>query len=275
MKKRTKLKNRTKIMLISVAASLVVLPVVVLHLMLWLSSYLSVWSGMLSHMELWHASDNLATFGESNHPAIAALGRMLESHPELVTGDEFDWSPTDHRKIWSLPHPDRSVWLGGYTDLVDRESQGFYYTWELQFDFKSFFAAGLNEDRWRLGKPSFAIGRGEQDNKPYLTVIHRDSIFDLYRSPPSYLDEKTFLEKGAAADFASALSFVADDITEPAPGRYRLDLSNAALEWDEESGTISFILNAKPLKKGGLRPKKLIGWEYDKKADTLTKRITM
>ena len=253
------MKKRTKIILISVIGTVITLPVVIYLLLIW------AFPGTLAASRFRNTiPTEVVAFGESGHPAIAALGRILKNHPQLLTGGEYDHGPYQKYRLWLLPAPDQSVRLYGNAYIVAKEEGGVPYFWRLSIDdMEPFFAAGLRYSYWHFS------------HKPAFAIKWHPSIRSAFNSASGYIEETAFAENGPAADFAAALAYAAESIIETSPGRYRLSMENAAFEWCEESNEIVFELSAKPFKSSGMKLNNVEGWDYDKKAGTLAKRFAL
>ena len=213
-----------------------------------------------------------AEFGASDKPAMMALERLLARGAGIL---ERETGEQENGALY-LHAPDRSIRLQSETTenlgLVNEEevSLGFGCLWRFAIDLSPFYEAGLHEQYWLTG---FFRSRSTWKASIDSTIRGHSWFHDGYGAYGFNCGEIAFAEAGLP-DFAAALEASPELIGEAAPGIYRLELGEGYFEWSETQGCLAFVLDAQPFVKGRLNPKKLEGWEYDKKADTLTKRIT-
>lgn len=134
------MKKRTKIIIIVVAAVVVLAGV---FTALYFIPVRQIYSRFL------YIPHEQGVFGQSDDPAISALGSAYEALPELVRCDT-----EGERTRWFLCSPDFFMRLESVPiEFLDEngQSEGYDDSWQLALDMRPFWEAGLNERYWRTG----------------------------------------------------------------------------------------------------------------------------
>jgi len=203
-----------------------------------------------------------AEFGESDDPAMIALGKATENDL-LVVQKSID--------RWRLALPGGSICF----DLMDMGDN-----WQLcvAMQMDSLWSAGLNRIWWNSG--GVAFDQMSATASSFARPYDPDGLCLLFSGWWCKAEEKRSLPE--------LLSSLTDQINpenrpfkEIEPGWYMIALDvfgnsrggNPRLRFAKDGGAVEFVVDAGIYREGHLEPIKLEGWEYDAESDTLTKRI--
>ena len=258
------MKKRMKIILISTAAAVLLLAGVLIWL--WYDVSEPRRLGVESSFKFPEAETVFgpAEFGESDDPAIIALGKAVENG--LLV-------PRRSPDCWRLIASDESISL----DLMD-----YGDIWHLcaAIQMEPFFTAGLSQIWWNSG--GFAFDQMRAAASSFFRGYSLDGLCLL----PSDWWSKAEKDR----PLPELLSSLTDQINpenvafrQTEPGWYGIDLEvynddrsgRPRVRFADDGSALEFVLDAGFYRKGRLDLAKLQGWEYDAEADTLAKRYTV
>jgi len=199
-----------------------------------------------------------AEFGESDDPAMIALGKAVENGLLMVQRGP---------DCWRLIAPDESIRLA-------LENYGEIWHLSVALRMEPFFAAGLNEIWWNSGGFSFKKG--------FPSSFFRGNTLDGF----CLLSSDWWSKAGKDHPLPELLSSLTDQINpenvafRQMEGWFEISLEvynddrsgKPRIRFADDGSALEFVLDAGFYREGRLDPAKLQGWVYDTEADTLTKR---